>query len=170
MNQREAVYKATHAVLKEAGISFEDYQDGGVKDIVTDEMRKQIIGIVCEGFKTGEVELKDTEANKSKLANESELRAYTSGLVSNWHRKDKCFNGNETYKAKNPGSRAGQGDTQMKNLKLLKKKFENDPQKIKDIDAAISKRTEELRAARTKTIEVDWNEIPEELRTALKSE
>lgn len=170
MKQREAVYKATHAVLKEAGISFEDYQEGGIKDLVTDEHRGQIIGIVCESFKSGEVELKDTEANRSKLANDAELRAYTSGLVSNWHRKDKCFNGNVTYKAKNPGSRAGQGDSQMKNLKLLRKKFEDDPAKVKEIDEAIVKRTEELRAEKTKKIEVDWNEIPEELRAALKSE
>jgi hypothetical protein len=169
MNQREAVYKATHAVLREAGISFEDCQEGGIGNVITDELRKQVVGIVCEGFKKGEIELKDTEANRSKLANETELRAYTSGLVSNWHRKDKRFNGNETYKPKNPGSRIGQGDAQMKNLRLLRKKFEG-TEKIKDIEAAIAKRYEELRAAKVKTVEVDWNEIPEELRAALKTE
>ncbi len=134
---------------------------------MTDELRSSITAIIVESFKAGEVEFKDTPANKEKLANDSKLKSYVSGLVSNWFRKDKRFNGNTTYKAANPGSRAGQGDSQMKNLRLLKKQFEAAGKDSADIDSAISKRATEIKASKAKDINVDLNEIPAELKETL---
>ena len=165
MNQREAVYTATHNVLKEHGIDFEDYDN--INDVMTDDLRKQITAIICESFQSGDVSFKDTPANQAKLENESGLKSYVSGLVSNWFRKDKRFNGNVKYTAKNPGSRAGQGDPQMKNLKLLRKQYEDDTDKVKEIDAAITARTAELKVAKAKKIEVDLDAIPAELKETL---
>ena len=107
MNQREAVYSATKSVLKDATVSFED--GNNINTVMTEDFRKRIHAIVVSAFKEGKVEFKATASNDSKLANESELSSYVSGLISNWFRKDKRFNGNTTYSAKNPGSRAGQG-------------------------------------------------------------
>ncbi|NVM34073.1 MAG: hypothetical protein HWN81_00660 [Candidatus Lokiarchaeota archaeon] len=134
---------------------------------MTEDMRQSITSIICESFKAGEIDLKDTPANKEKLADDSKLKAYVSGLVSNWYRKDKRFNGNVTYVAANPGSRAGQGDSQMKNLRLLKKQFEAAGKETKEIDAAIEKRSTELKAAKAKDIQVDLDKIPAELRASL---
>lgn len=164
MNQREAVYTITHSILKENGVSFED--GGNVSSVVTDEYRKQIIEAIVTSFQSGKIDFKDTPSNQEKLNDTSKLRAYTSGLVSNWFRKDKRFNGGATYRAKNPGSRAGQGDPAMKNLKLLKKKFEG-TDKVKDIDEAIAARTAELAAAKAKKVEVDLEAIPQELKDTL---
>ena len=164
MNQREAVYTITHSILKEHGVTFEDGDN--ISSVMTDEYRKQIIEAIVTSFQSGKIDFKDTQANQEKLGDVSKLRSYTSGLVSNWFRKDPRFNGNVKYEAKNPGSRAGQGDAQMKNLRLLKKQYEG-TDKVKDIDAAIADRTAELRAAKAKKVEVDYTAIPEELKEAL---
>ena len=164
--QREAVYSATKNVLAEAGISFEDHQDN-IKDVMTDDLRTSITSIIVESFKAGEVEFKDTPANKEKLADDSKLKSYVSGLVSNWYRKDKRFNQNVTYEAANPGSRAGQGDSQMKNLRLLKKQFEAAGKDTKEIDEAIEARATVIKASKAKSIEVNLDEIPAELKETL---
>ena len=163
--QREAVYAATKAVLNENSIDFED--NSNIKEVMTDELRQSITAIIVEGFKAGEVEFKDTPANKEKLNNEPKLKAYVSGLVSNWFRKDKRFNGNIKYVAANPGSRAGQGDSTMKNLRLLKKQYEATGKDTKDIDEAIEKRSTEIKASKVKDIEVDMDAIPAELKETL---
>ena len=119
MNQREAVYTATKSVLTDAAVKFED--GNNINTVMTEDFRKRVHAIVIESFKSGAVEFKATPSNDAKLANDSELSSYVSGLISNWYRKDKRFNGNTQYTAKNPGSRAGQGDPQLKALRQLAK-------------------------------------------------
>ena len=165
MTQREAVYNATKAVLKENAVQFEDGDN--IADVMTDELRKSIMAIVVEGFKNGEVELKDTPSNQEKLASDSKLNSYVSGLVSNWFRKDKRFNGNTKYVAKNPGSRTGQSDSKLKALRNLKKMMDTKGQDSTEVDAYIEARVNELAAEKAKKIEVDFNEIPAELKESL---
>jgi len=164
ITQREAVYNATHQVLKENNISFEDGDN--VADVISDH-RDAVIAIVVEGFKNGTIELKDTPSNQEKLANPTKLRSYVSGLVSNWYRKDKRFNGNTKYVAKNPGSRTGQSDSKLKALRNLKKMLETKGQDSTEVDSYIEARLEELNAEKAKKIEVNMDEIPAELKETL---
>ena len=165
MNQREAVFAATTSVLSDNNITFEEGQD--IKDVMTDDLRKSVIAIVCEGFANGEVIFKDSEENKKKLADPKKLKSYVSGLVSNWYRKDKRFNGNVKYVAKNPGSRAGQSDSKLKALRNLKKQMEAASQDTTEVDSYIEARTTELATEKAKKIEVDMTQIPQELKDSL---
>ena len=76
------------------------------------EQRASVNQILFEGFKAGSVELERTYSD-------TELKAYVSGLQSNWLRKDKRLNGGVAYVAKNPGSRAGSTDPQIKAMRAL---------------------------------------------------
>ena len=164
MNQREAVYSATHSVLSDAGVHFEDF--GQISDVMTKELRDKVHAIVCESFRQGEVSFKDTASNREKMSSDSKLNTYVSGLISNWYRKDKRFNGNTTYQPKNPGSRAGQGDAQLKALRGLKRKFAG-TEKESIIDAQINERLEAIQTERAKKIEVDLSVLPEGLAEEL---
>src|ERR1017187_1539482 len=93
MNQKEATY---NAVVNVVG-SF----DGACQP--TKEQRAQVNAILFEGFRAGTIEL-DREFD------DVGLKAYCSGLQSNWLRKDGRLNGGVKYEAKNPGSRSGSGD------------------------------------------------------------
>ena len=165
VSQRQAVYNATHATLKDAGVDFEDGSD--IKDVITTEHRTSINAILCEGFLNNTVELKDTPANAAKLQNTAELKKYVSGLMSNWFRKDLKFNGGAKYVPTNPGSRTGQSDSTMKNLRLLKKQYEAAGKNTVKIQEAIEKRSTELKASKVKDVKVDMNAIPAELKETL---
>ncbi len=147
MKQRDAVYNAITSVLKDSGVHFEDGTD--VSPLLTKELRGKVHAIVAEGFTSGTIEFDPTAANQAKLADEAKLNAYVSGLISNWVRKDKRFNGGVSYVAKNPGSRMGSSDDQLKTLRALRKQFAG-TEKETIISEQIDRRVAELRAATAK--------------------
>ena len=97
------------------------------------------------------------------------MKKYVSGLVNNWVRKNKEFNCGNTYAAKNPGSRAGSTDPQMKALKtLLSQLGEDDATAIAEVKSAIEARKAEIKpATAVKPINVDA--LPEHLKGLVTS-
>jgi hypothetical protein len=169
ITQREAVYAATKSVFSDASIKFDDGMN--VLPIITKELRAKIVSIVTEAFKKSEIEFKNTPSNQEKLTDSTKLTAYVVGLVNNWHRKDKRMNGDSKYAAKNPGSRTGLGDAQLKAMRQLKNKYaQEDPTKVSVIANAIEKRVAQLKAEKAQTIQVDLSVLPEELRSELNIE
>jgi len=156
MKQRDAVYSAITGVFSDAGVHFEDGMNA--ESMLTKEYRASVHAIVTEGFTSGTIVFEQTPANKEKLANPAKLSAYVSGLISNWIRKDKRLNGNTAYAAKNPGSRTGSSDEQLKTLRALKKQFAG-TDKESLIEGQISKRIAELRAAKVKTVSVSEEQL-----------
>ena len=145
LNQKEAVFQA---VVNVCGT-----QDGVYTP--SKEERAQVIAILVEGFKAGEISI-DREFD------EKQLKSYVSGLTSNWLRKDKRLNGNITYVASNPGSRQGSGDSQLKAMKLLQAQLESQADKD-EVQTHIDARIALITKAKAKAI--DYNALPEFLRT-----
>jgi Zn-dependent oligopeptidase len=138
MTQRAAVYAALLSVF---GVTeFE----GPVTP--TKEQRAQVNQILFAGFRKGTIEL-----SADKNYSDSELKAYVSGLQSNWLRKDKRLNGGVTYVAKNPGSRAGVGDETVKNMKMLRD-TQTDPVKRAEIQKFIDARVAEIKPSKSKEL------------------
>lgn len=79
----------------------------------TKDQRAMINTILIESFNKGEISLERTDYT------EAEMKAYVSGLVSNWLRKDDRLNGGGKYVPKNPGSRAGSTDPELKAMRGL---------------------------------------------------
>ena len=144
MKQKDAVLQALIHVCGE--------QDGAYTP--TKEQRAQVNQILFEGFKAGKIEL-------SKEYSDSDLKAYVSGLQSNWLRKSKDLNGGVQYVAKNPGSRAGSTDPQVKAMRQLLA-TKTDASERAEIQAFIDKRVSEIKPTRTVTINVA--DLPEELK------
>lgn len=160
MKQSDAVYQATHAVLKEAGITFEDKVDN-IKNVITTELRKQVIVLVSALLHAGKAAFSDKA--RVKYPTEEIIRKdYTPGMVSNWYRKDLRWNGNVKYEALNPGSRAGSGDPEVKNLKLLIASGKLSAEQSAIATEAMEARKDKLRAEKTK-VEVDYSKIPSDL-------
>jgi len=162
-NQREATYNAVKSVLEANGISFEDGMD--TKEVLTSELKKEIKGILFEGFRGDSIVM--SAAAKTKHSTDSELNKYCGGLVSNWTKKDRRLNGNIKYEVKNPGSRAGQGDEQVRELrKLLKtvKGTKNESEVQKTLDARIA----EVKASKVPAVTINIEALPESLRHLVK--
>lgn len=154
MKQSDAVFAAISNVFAQNNLSIE----GSVKDQLTKTLKEQVCAIVVEGFKSGKVDLSD-EA-RAKFDTDQKLKSYTNGMITNWVNKDKRLNGGVKYEAKNPGSRAGAGDAQLKALKALMSQVDDAAKP--EIQAAIDARIAELKP--DSTTEIDVDALPEAIR------
>ena len=145
MNQKEAVFQAVTNTCEPS--------DSGAF-LPTKEQRAAVNLILFEGFRNGDISI-DREFN------DKDLKSYVSGLQSNWLRKDTRLNGDVKYVAKNPGSRAGSGNPQVKAMRALQSTM-TDPTKVAEIqsyiDAAIAA------AKPTKTVTINVADLPAELQ------
>jgi hypothetical protein len=166
MKQREAVYSSTTEVLAHKGIEFMPAVTD-VRDVVTTEIRKEVADRVVNLFKSGQVEFKGTDANQAKLSDEKLLRNYVTGLITNWFNKDPQLNGGSKYQAKNPGSRAGSGDPQLKEMRILKKHLETtgNTDGVARVEQAIQARISEIQAEKSPALpEVSTDNLPDFLK------
>ena len=142
MNQREAVYSAVVAVIGEVSGKVE----------LTKEQKDEVHSLLLEQFSSGGVEIKGSRTPEY-------FKKYIPGLVNNWLRKDTRLNGGEKYAAKNPGSRTGSGDEQMKAMRALLSAT-TDASARAEIEAAIATRKEQLKPR----VEINAAALPESLR------
>ena len=149
MTQKEAVYNAITTVL--------ECEPDNPCTLSTDQ-KKLVVTEVITMFEAGQV----------NLSHPVDFKKYTPGLVNNWLRKDKRLNGGDTYKIKNPGSRAGAGDSKLKNLKRMLGVVK-DEDKAK-VQACIEKRQDEIKAEKAKDVEIDAQHIPDELQYLLEDQ
>ncbi len=145
ISQKEAVFQAVRNVCGE--------QDGAYTP--SKEQRAQVNSILFEGFRKGTIEL-DREFS------DTDLKSYVSGLQSNWLRKDKRLNGNVAYVAKNPGSRAGSGDPQLKAMRALLTTDISAEEKA-EVQTYIDARVMEINATKAKKVTVDFSALPADL-------
>lgn len=155
LNQKDAVFNAVSQVLSENGVRVEEGQD--VRPHMSKEFRAQVNSILFEGFRAGTIELNGEKTD-------SELKTYVSGLQSNWLNKDKRLNGGIKYVAKNPGSRAGIQDPQIKALRALMS-TKTDEDERAEIQSYIDDRLAVLGAEKaTKKVTINFDDLPEELQ------
>lgn len=153
LSQKEAVYNAVTSVLSENNISVSEGTD--VSTLMTRELRSQVNQVLFEGFRSGSVEL-DREYS------DSDLKAYVSGLQSNWLRKDKRLNGGAKYSAKNPGSRIGSSDPQLKAMRALLTTLSSESDRA-EVQSAIDTRVSEIQASKVKKVTIDTESLPADL-------
>lgn len=158
-SQKQSVFVAVTSVL---GLGLD--HKGLVS--LTKEQRKTVIDMVTDSIVSGETEF--SEEAKVKYPTRDDVKGYVNGMVSNWLRKDTRLNDGNKYETKNPGSRAGSGDEVLKNLKALRATL-SDKDHIAAVDEEIKKRTEEIAAAKAKTVTINVDKIPEALRHLIKA-
>lgn len=147
MKQKDAVFQAVCAIT-----GMTEF-DGPVS--LTSEQRAQVNNVVCEGFKALTVDL-------DRSFTDAELKKYTSGLISNWLRRDTRLNGGTKYQAKNPGSRAGSSDPQLKAMRALLSTVTSDEDKA-EIQSHIDARVAEIGAAKVQAKPIDYSALPADL-------
>lgn len=153
-SQKDAVYTAIVSVLNENSISFNESTDIG--PLMTRELRSQVNQILFEGFRSGNITL-------DKVLSDVDLKGYVSGLQSNWIRKDKRLNGGVSYTTKNPGSRVGSADPQLKAMRLLLSTLSSEEEKS-EVQSAIDARVAEINASKIKKTVINTEVLPESLK------
>ena len=156
-NQKESVYAAVTEFLKEQNLPFVD----GQKVELSKDQRKTVIEMVSQAALAGEMVM--SADAKSKYNTIELMRGYCNGLLSNWLAKDTRLNGGSKHVITSPGSRAGQGDEVIRNLKNLREQL-TESDHISAVDAKIQERFNELATAKAPQKKVDLNYIPESIR------
>jgi hypothetical protein len=147
VSQKEAVYNAITSIT--------DVSDGQAVEL--DKASKStIIDALVKGFEASEIELSSKQ---------EDLRKYSTGLLNNWLRKDKRLNGGVEYIAKNPGSRSGNGDAVIKNLRMLLKTEGLSAEQVSTIQAEINTRLVAIKPK--KEVTVDMSAIPADIKAKL---
>lgn len=166
LSQKEAVFNAISGFFADNGMDFEP----GQKVDLTKEQRASITEIVTAGIDAGEVAFSDNA--RSKYDSADKIKGYVSNMVGNWLTKDTRLNGGEKYTPANPGSRRGQGDPELKELKKLFKKVSlaGNQEHIDAVQNAINERMETLAAQKTQDVQIDTSLIPDSLSHLLSSE
>ncbi len=161
LSQHAAVVQVTKAHFGERFI-----EGGDVKEYATKADKQAIASKIAELMLEGAVELGD--AAKAKYGESAEVLTskYVVGMVTNWFNKSKDLNGGVKYETKNPGSRAGSGDPQIKEMRTLRKHLEQlgNADGIARVDEAIAQRLAEIGATKTSTVEINTENLPEYLR------
>lgn len=152
--QKEAVFSAVTAVLSEAGVQVNEGDN--FANHLNRELRAQVTSILVEGFNSESIAL------DKAFASEADLRTYCSGLTSNWLRKDGRLNGGMKYVAKNPGSRVGSSDAQLKAMRLLLS-TKTDATERAEIQAFIDARVASIKSSRKPVKSIDFSALPAEL-------
>ena len=91
VTQREAVFIEVMRVIREEKIPVSEKQP--VKPLLNETHFKKICAALVAGFQAKKFALKDTEANKQKLADPKVMELYCIGLLNNWLRRDPRLNG-----------------------------------------------------------------------------
>ena len=149
ISQKEAVFQA---VTKFYGSKFENGMSYSKDD------KAKIVAALVEGHSQGTFEIKNQQ---------EDVKSYCVGLLNNHLRKDTRLNGGDKYIPENPGSRAGQGDEGVKAMRALLKTFPEGTANHAKVAAALSARVAEIKASKAKTVSIDINALPAELRDLL---
>ncbi len=156
LNQKEGVYQATMTVLSDLGLDFDAGMDVRSFSQIK-EIRSKVAMIVVAGLAAGTITC-------DASFDEAGLKKYVPGLVNNWYRKDTRLNGGSKYETQNPGSRAGTGNVQVKELKKLyaaQKAANVDEEMLSAIQEAIDS---QIAASKTtKEVKIDFSKIPSHL-------
>jgi hypothetical protein len=162
MKQSTATINTVLAVLADRGVDYIQNESQPVSEIFTTEDRKKAIETLVAGFRADKIEM--SEEAKAKYATEAELKKYVGGLLSNWIRKHKGFNGGAKYTP----SFTRDTDPQIKEMRKLLNSGALDEQGTAAVEAAIESRKAEIKPEKVTEINVDL--LPEHLRHLLSAE
>lgn len=161
MKQAQSVLNATLEVL---GDSFDHSQP--LLSYITKAQIELVVDAVTQSILSGETDF-SPEA-KAKYDTDAKVRAYTKGMVNNWHRKSLSLNPTK-YEAKNPGSRAGSSDPMVREMKKLKAQLEaaGDFDTAQEVETQIQARIQEVKPTKAQPT-INESVLPESLRHLVK--
>lgn len=168
MKQSEAVITTVLAVLTERNVEYVMGGEIPITDVLTKKDKLDVKSCVLSMFQNKEVGFSNQEVHDRHNATEATLKKYVDGLCDNHIRKTKDFHCGQAYKIKNPGSRSGNSDPQIKALKALLTQT-SDTDQTAQINEAITDRQAVIAVEKAKSVVIDVDALPDHLKAFVKS-
>lgn len=135
-------------------------------------LREEDIGGIAELITTQVMnkEVQFTDNAWAKYDTRQKVYGYVKSMVKNHLKKSLKLNGGEPYRPTNPGSRTGQSNPEIKNLKACIAKLKSDgadSETIGKFEAALEAKLEEYRASKQPQVEVNTDLLSDELKALL---
>lgn len=164
LSQSEATVNAIVNLAKENGYDASPFETD-YKEVLTKADTTQVVNFITQGLTDGNITM--TDRSHAKFDNDPKaLRRYVVGLVNDRLRKAKAINGNVVYQAKNPGKLKNSRDAELKALTQVLS-LDNTPEVKAEIQAEIDRRKAELDVAKVKTVTINYDALPADLRAKL---
>lgn len=163
VTQTQGVYDAVVAFTKENNISF----GSETKLELTSSQIKEVATMVRDAMLAGEISI--SNAARAKYDTDEKLFSYCGSLVRDRLRKDTRFTAGVVYSPANPGSRKGNSDAVLRELKKCYKRATTDEQR-EAVDIEIQKRLEAITQEKTQKININYDILPENLKNLISQE
>lgn len=158
LSQKECVFATIEEFFTNNGLTLPNKVSLSLSD------KKLIVEALTDKAMLGCMSLEPE--SKAKYHSRDLMLGYCTKLLNNWLRKDIRLNGGVKFFIKNPGSKAGTSDPQIKQLKEIKSKI-IDATYTKAIDEQINIRLSKLNNNKKfKSINKDL--LPEEIQSLIK--
>lgn len=164
LSQSQATINAIVNLSKEKGYKATPFETD-YKTVLTKADTTQVVNLITAGLQDGSITMTDKSREKFN-GDPKALRRYVVGLVNDRLRKAKAINGNVTYSAKEPGKLKNSRDAELKALTQVLA-LDNPPEVKAEIQAEIDRRKSELEAANKKTVTINYDALPADLRAKL---
>jgi len=137
-----------------------------VNDVLTRDQKKSVINSITQGIMNGDI------AYNKDTTDESSVRTYVTGMVSNHIRKAKELNGGTQYSPTATGR--GSRDAKLSALSKLLNTYNEGTPEHTEIKQAIVQRRAELKASVPKTSKmkkqtIDVSDLPDDLKELANS-
>lgn len=164
LSQSTATINAIVNLAKDQGYDATPFETD-YKSVLTKDDQTQVVNFIAQGLMDGNISM--TEKSQAKFEGDPKaLRRYVVGLVNDRLRKAKAINGNVTYVAKNPGKLTNSRDAELKALTQVLT-LDNTAEVKAEIEAEIARRKSELAADKVKTVTINYDALPADLRAKL---
>lgn len=167
LSQVNAVIAAVKSFAQDNSIEFIE----GTTDARSFLDEKSVSGIA--EFITSQVMNKEVQFSEnawSKYDTRQKVYGYVKSMVKNHLKKSLKLNGGEPYRPTNPGSRTGQSNPEIKNLKACIAKLKSDgadAETIGKFESALEAKVAEYKASKQPQVEVDESLLSDELKALL---
>jgi len=158
-SQKVVVNRLLVLVLSNRGVEYELNGETPIKEVLTSTDISWVNEQVEQMFYDGLISL--TDESRIKYIDSGERKLFTNyvkGMVKNWIKKEKTFNGGSGYV---PKTKRGPSDSMLKQMKELRLQYLENPEVLLEIDREIEKRTLELKP---KSIIINPELLPDSLK------
>lgn len=166
MSQKEIIF---NAIVEVAGSPVDNTIS------LTKDQRKEVAAILVQATVDGQIKINGKTKNYDFTTEEGmqNVENYWPGTIDNWLRKDTRLNGGVKYETKNPGSRAGMQNKQVKATRGYIKSLEEAQANGEDVSEKLELATstlekllaeEAIKRAEKLRKKYSADDLPEELR------
>lgn len=167
LTQVQAVIAVVAAYALENNIEFTQGSTDA-RSFINEEQIVSFTDLITSQIENGDVVF--SENAKQKYSTLDKVKGYVKGMIKNHLNRSLKLNGGNPYVPANPGSRTGQSNPEVKNLRACINKLKSEgasEEVVAQFENALSLKIEEIKESKKPQVEIDSSLLSPELADLL---